>query len=100
MTVLDEFIPLTIKMMLNKDTGTYNMTNPGKISHNEILYMYKKFVDINFTWQNFTNDEQDKILLGKRSNNLLDTKKLESKYNVLPIRQSVEKVLYKMRENK
>ena len=93
MSVLSELIPLSIKMMKNNETGTFNFTNPGTISHNEILKMYKEIVDVTFTWKNFTIEEQDKILLGKRSNNLLDTSKLESKYKVLSIRESVRRCL-------
>ncbi len=89
MTVLDELIPVSIKMMKNNETGLYNFTNPGTISHNEILEMYKNFVDSTFKWKNFTIEEQDKILESKRSNNYLDTTKLESKYDVKNIKQSI-----------
>ena len=97
MTVLTELIPLSIQMMMNNETGTFNFTNPGTISHNEILEMYTEIVDPTFTWKNFTIDEQDEILLGKRSNNLLDTSKLESKYEVLSIHDSVKKCLLEMK---
>jgi len=93
MTVLTELIPISVQMMTNKETGTFNFTNPGKISHNEILQLYKQLVDESFTWKNFTIEEQDKILLGKRSNNLLNTTKLEAKYSVLPIHTSVSNIL-------
>ena len=97
MTVLTELIPLSIEMMKNGEIGTFNFTNPGTISHNEILEMYRDIVDPTFTWKNFTIEEQDKILLGKRSNNLLDTSKLESKYSVLSIKESVKKCLESMK---
>ena len=32
----------------------YNFTNPGAISHNEVLALYKKHVDPSYTWSNFT----------------------------------------------
>ena len=93
MSVLDELLPLSITMMENKDTGLYNFTNPGNISHNEILQMYKDIVDNDFTWQNFTIEEQDKILASGRSNNLLDTTKLTDKYEVDDIYTAVMKVM-------
>ena len=80
MTVLPELLPLMIDMSINKVNGTINLTNPGAISHNEILDMYKEIIDPNFTYQNFTEEEQKKILLSKRSNNLLDNNKLEKLY--------------------
>lgn len=94
MTVLDELIPVMIDMAFRKTTGTVNMTNPGVITHNEILEMYKKYVDPTKTWQNFTEEEQSKILLSGRSNNELDASKLAKMYpNVKPIRESVEYLL-------
>lgn len=83
MSVLDELIPIAIHMMMEKMTGMYNFTNPGVISHNEILEMYRDIVDSSFIWKNFTLEEQDKILLSKRSNNHLDTSRLETQFKIL-----------------
>ena len=80
MTVLPELLPYVLDMMKNKITGTINLTNPGLISHNEILQMYKEIVNNNFTWKNFSQEEQRKILAADRSNNYLDTTKLETLY--------------------
>ena len=94
MTVLPEVLPLVLDMMMNKTTGTINLTNPGLISHNEILEMYKEIVDPSFTWKNFTKEEQSKILDCDRSNNFLDTKKIELLYpNILTIKEAVQKCL-------
>ena len=79
-------------------TGTVNLTNPGLISHNEILEMYKEIVDKEFTWDNFSIEEQRQILASERSNNFLDTSRLESLYEVKNIKESVRCVLYKMKE--
>jgi 3,5-epimerase/4-reductase len=61
-----------------KHTGTLNFTNPGMLSHNDILLEYKKLVDPNFKWENFTLEEQNQILKAKRSNTFLNTTKLET----------------------
>ena len=63
------------------------MTNPGVISHYEILELYKEYVDEDFVWKNFTIEEQNKILASKRSNNYLDTKELEKLYQKNAIRR-------------
>jgi dTDP-4-dehydrorhamnose reductase len=97
MTVLDELLPYALDMARRKLTGTYNFTNPGVISHNEILEMYKQYVDNTFTWKNFTQKEQDKILAAGRSNNCLDTRKLERLYPVKHIRDSIRDVLTNFR---
>ena len=54
MSVLDELLPLSIKMMNNNDTGLFNFTNPGSISHNEVLTLFRDIIDPKFTWKNFT----------------------------------------------
>jgi len=97
MSVLPELLPLSITMMENMDVGIYNLTNPGSISHNEILEMYKNIINPDFEWKNFTIDEQDQILSSKRSNNLLDTSKLEAKYQVNSIQKAVENTLIMMK---
>lgn len=100
MTVLPELIPIMIDLALNNVTGTINLTNPGTISHNEILEMYKDIVDPSFTWSNFSIEEQNEILASKRSNNYLDTSKLEHLYpNVLTIKDAVKKCLVEYKIN-
>ena len=94
MTVLPELLPLVVDMMENNLSGTMNLTNPGVITHNEILSMYQELVDPTFTWKNFTIEEQDKILDSKRSNNCLDTSRLETMYNVRHIKDSVRNILF------
>jgi 3,5-epimerase/4-reductase len=76
MTVLPELLPYIIDLMEMEYCGVLNFTNPGVISHNEILELYKEYVDPSFTWKNFTIEEQNKILFSKRSNTHLDTRQL------------------------
>ena len=96
MTVLPELLPLVFDMLKNKTVGTVNLTNPGLISHNEILELYKKYVDPNFTYTNFTIEEQKEILAGDRSNNYLDTNRLQEMYpNVMNIKDSMENLMKK-----
>lgn len=100
MTVLPELIPIAIDMMNKNMSGTFNMTNPGMISHNEILEMYRENVDPGFTWTNFSIEEQNKILYSKRSNNYLNTKKLQDLYpNVKHIKDAVRACLIKYPKN-
>lgn len=94
MTVLPELLGYVIDMMKQQLKGTINLTNPGLISHNEILEMYREIVDPTFTWKNFSQDEQRKILAADRSNNYLDTTLLESLYpQVCNIKDAVRKCL-------
>ena len=94
MTILDDFIPIFIDMMKNKIIGTFNCTNPNNISHNEILEMYREISNEKITWENMTIDQQDTILLAKRSNNTLNTSKIQTLYPELKdIKISIKKVL-------
>jgi 3,5-epimerase/4-reductase len=80
MSVLDELLPIMLDMAINKRIGTINLTNPGTISHEEILCMYKELIDSNKTWKTMTYEEQSLMLKSKRSNNELDTSKLIKYY--------------------
>lgn len=96
MIVLDDLLPLMVDMALKNRTGTINLTNPGTISHEEILDMYKELIDPSKTWTLMTYEEQSALLKSKRSNNELDTSKLLSWYpNVPHIRSAVRSALEK-----
>ena len=100
MTVLPELLPIVLDMMKKQNVGTINLTNPGLISHNEILDLYKEIIDPSFTYQNFTQKEQRAILAADRSNNYLDTTTLETLYpNVLPIRESIKNILHQYKSS-
>lgn len=98
MTILSELLPISIEMALRGLTGVYNFVNPGTISHNEILDLYKIYIDPDFTYQNFTIEEQNKILKSKRSNNELDASKLAKEFpQLMPIKQAIIQVFERMK---
>ena len=100
MTVLDDFFPIFVDLVLKRKTGTYNCTNPGTISHDEILTSYCEIIDTNFKWENMSLEEQSKILKSDRSNNCLNTDKISEEYPKLKnIKESVVIVLNKMKLN-
>ncbi|KAL6888953.1 hypothetical protein ACP4OV_009979 [Aristida adscensionis] len=78
MTILDELLP-----------------NPGVVSHNEILEIYKKYIDPSFMWTNFTLDEQAKVIIAPRSNNEMDATKLKNEFpEMLSIKDSLTKYVF------
>ena len=100
MTVLPELLPKVLDMMKNGVTGTMNLTNPGLISHNEMLEMFREIVDPEFVWNNFSVEEQAEILASERSNNFLDTSRLQQLYpDVKPIKESVRDMMLQYRES-
>jgi dTDP-glucose 4,6-dehydratase len=101
MSVLPELLPIALKMIKAGKVGTVNLTNPGVISHNEILEMYKEYVDTSFTWENFSIEEQREILACERSNNLLDTTVLQTfTPEVRPIKHAIKELLQNYKQNK
>lgn len=105
MTVLPQLLPIMIDMMEQGVVGTYNMCNPGLITHNQILDLYRQHVDAAFCTVNFSAEEQAKILAAGRSNNYLDTRKLEAycakrELRLDTIYDAVETVLFQRGQKK
>lgn len=100
MSVLDDLLPVLIEMSKRAFIGDYNFTNPGTMSHNEILSLYARYVDPLFTWKNFSIEEQNQVLKAKRSNNELDVSKLLREFPEIPhIRDSMLHVFENIRAN-
>ena len=77
-SVLHDLLPVAAALMRQRSVGTFNFTNPGTVSHNEILELYKQEIDPTFWYANFTEEEQGKILKAGRCNNHLDVAKLQA----------------------
>lgn len=100
MSVLHDLLPLIPQMAERGLRGNMNFVNPGVISHNEVLELYKQYIDPSFTWQNFSIEEHDSILKAKRSNNELDATRLLSEFpDVLHIKDAVKGVFERMSIN-
>ncbi|KAI3889740.1 hypothetical protein MKX03_007762 [Papaver bracteatum] len=95
MTVLDELLPISIEMAKRNCRGIWNFTNPGVVSHNEILEMYRDYIDTGFKWENFNLEEQAKVIVAPRSNNELDATKLKTEFpELLSIKDSIIKYVF------
>lgn len=77
MTVLDNMWMIIDKMIDVRECGVYNLTNPGTAEHNWILEQYKKYINPNQEWNLISYEEQMKHIKSDRSNNEMDTTKLE-----------------------
>lgn len=95
MTILDELLPISLEMAKRNLTGIWNFTNPGVVSHNEILEMYRDYIDPSFSWKNFNLEEQAKVIVAPRSNNELDAIKLKNEFpELLSIKESLIKYVF------
>jgi dTDP-4-dehydrorhamnose reductase len=104
MTILTDLLPVSISLAERSKCGIYNFTNPGVISHNQVLDLYAKHIDTTFTYQNFTIEEQAKVIKAERSNNWLDTKKIEDAMKevgqeIPDIHAGMEQCFIRMRKN-
>jgi 3,5-epimerase/4-reductase len=100
-TILHDLLPASILLAEHNETGIYNFTNPGAISHNEVLTLFKQYVRPDFTWKNFTLEEQAKVIKAGRSNCKLDTSKLvkkleEYKFEVSEIHEAYAQCFQRM----
>lgn len=94
-SILYDLLPAAIVLAQNHETGVYNFTNPGAISHNEVLSLFRDIVRPDFSWANFSEAEQAETLKAGRSNCTLDTNKLEKKLNEYGIHIPVIQEAYK-----
>lgn len=83
-TVIPSVMPMLVDMIKTSKVGTINLTNPGYMSHDQILSLYRDYVDAGLRWENIGKEEHDAMLLSKRSNNVLDTTLLQSWYPDVP----------------
>ena len=87
----------TMTRGINYFYGINNSVLSNENSSNILYYIFIRTLNITIDTQSFKRggysldsiEEQDKILLSKRSNNMLDTSKLESMYNIKNIKDSV-----------
>ena len=92
-TILPEMLPISIKLTLAKCKGIYNFTNPGVMTWNELLTLYKKYIKEDHTWENFTEEEQNAVLRSKRSNCELDVSKLQAVHPVKEVHEALEDIM-------
>jgi dTDP-4-dehydrorhamnose reductase len=100
MTVLDDMWKIIDRMIEVKELGVYNLTNPGTTEHDWILKLYKSLFNLNHTWNLISYEDQMNYTKSGRSNNEMDTTKLESfckehNLELLPIKDSIKRALLK-----
>lgn len=95
MTVLDDILPAIANAMEKRVTGTLNATNPGTITHGEILTLYRELQNPAHEWEEVDVKELEANLVkARRSNNYLDTTRLSSLSPEVPdIASSVKRIL-------
>ena len=98
MTVLDDMWTIIDMMIEEQECGVYNLTNPGTVDHDWILQQYKERIRPQHHWNLISYEEQKKYITSERSNNEMDTTKLqkfckEYELELLPIQESIVRCL-------
>ena len=95
MTVMEDILPRLVQCMEMKVRGTLNATNPGVIEHRTILNLYKEYHNPEHVWEEIDNTELvSSCVKAGRSNNLLDTTRIQSLFPDIPsIKDSVENIM-------
>ena len=93
MTVVEDMLDIFYQLLEKKGEGIFHVTNPGSITHKEIISLYEKYVDPNHKNEWIT--EQELVDLGlavkKRSNNIMQSENLEKLgIHMRPIKEAVE----------
>ncbi|KAE8361495.1 NRS/ER [Aspergillus caelatus] len=101
-SVLPSLIPAAILLAVNNEVGVYNFTNPGAFTHNELMGLLRKHLWPSLHWENFTEEEQAKILKAPRCNLELDVTKLLEKLrqfgcSVPPVHEAMEEAFIKIK---
>jgi len=101
-TILTDLLPASILLADHGNVGIYNFTNPGAISHNEVLALFRDIIRPSFKWKNFSLEDQAKVIKAGRSNCKLDTTKLTTKleeygYDVPEIHEAYKKCFERMK---
>ncbi|KAJ9625848.1 hypothetical protein H2203_004612 [Taxawa tesnikishii (nom. ined.)] len=81
-TMLHDLVPVAVALAEHGETGVYNFCNPGAISHNEVLGLYRDIVD-------------PAVVKAGRSNCELDPEKLVRKCREFGIRVPEVKEAYR-----
>lgn len=95
-TSLRLFDQCLVDLMRNRVAGALNFTNPGTVSHRFIIEQYRKFVNPAHVCE-FVPREQLQ-LRAERSNNALDTSRLEALFPGVAIPSAQEAVCAAIRE--
>ena len=101
-TVVEDMIKVFYKLLEQRATGIFHVTNPGAIKHREIIALYEELVDPSHTNEWLT--EEDLVTSGlakkKRSNNILQSPNLDALGIAMrPIHEAVRDAMIKYSEN-
>jgi len=99
--VLDDLLPIAVDMTSRRIKGVFHFVNPGVITHDEVLQLYRRYLDPHHTWEVVTLADQAKMLKVPRANAELSVAKLLKLYpDIPPIREALTRLFIQMRQER
>ena len=99
-TCLSDFMETAAKLIEAKETGIYNIVNPGTMSPYEIMLQYKEIVDNSYECTRLTLDDLPDVVKAGRSNCVLSTNKIKNMGIQLPsVQEAINGSLKELAEN-
>ncbi len=101
-TIVEDLVDTCHQLMQKKAEGVFHCTNPGTMSHRELIALYQKLVDPSHTCQWIT--EEDLVAQGlatkKRSNNIMSSSRLEKLgIKMRPVKEALPDTMKKYAAN-
>ena len=98
MSVLDDLLPIAVDMTKREIKGTFNLVNPGTLSHHEVIELYKEIINPSHHYEGFSLEEQNRILKAPRANAELSSAKLLALYPHIPcLKDSLRQLLMRIK---
>ena len=99
-TCLSDFMETAAKLIEAKETGIYNIVNPGTMSPYEIMLQYKEIVDSSYECTRLTLEDLPDVVKAGRSNCVLSTDKIKNMGIQLPsVQEAINGSLKELAEN-
>ena len=91
-TIVKDFADVATKLVTEKISGIFHVTNPGVIRHAEILSSYRHWVDSNHAYQLITENEliSSGLVAKSRSNCQLSSRLSDFDIRMPPVQESIE----------
>lgn len=100
MTVIEDLVVATDKLIQNQKTGLYNVVNPGLSSPYKIATMLKEIINPDLAIEQLTKADVDKMYVVRRPDSVLSTAKLNREGIQMPeINQRLRGIITLLRDN-
>jgi 3,5-epimerase/4-reductase len=89
-TCIPDFLLAVESLITERETGIFNIVNPGTLSPYQIMQIYADHIDSSHTFERLLPEEAEFATKVRRSNCVLSTEKLQKKgIQLRPIREAV-----------